>query len=202
MEQRTASRPTEKATLTPQPQSIHDRASAVPNGANVATATIGACTLVGNLGLGNANYAAGLADYTSGLNGLLGELGPVPRKGQATIFFPKIDWLISTKHHATVEVNRTRWTSPAGIQTQASNTFGIASFGNDYVRDTWGVAKLYSTLTSTLSNEARFQYGRDFEFEFAQPPTAYERANFVTSRMHRVTPMPWAFLPTSSSPML
>ena len=149
------------------------------NHANIASASIGACTLVGNLAL--ANYAGGVTDYNNGLNGLLGELGPVPRKGQATIFFPKIDWQISARNHATFEVNRTRWASPAGIQTQASNTFGVASFGNDYVNATWGVAKLYTTLTNTLSNEARFQYGRDFEFEFAQAPTAYEKANLVSS---------------------
>src|SRR5437660_6361427 len=69
---------------TASPNPFTTGASAVPNGANVANATIGACTLVGNLGLGNANYAAGVADYNNGLNGLLGELGPVPRKGQAT----------------------------------------------------------------------------------------------------------------------
>ena len=74
-----------------------------------------------------------------------------------------------------------RWGSPAGIQTQASNTFGIASFGNDYVRATWGVAKLYTSITNTVSNEGRFQYGRDLEFEFPQAPSAYEQANFVTS---------------------
>jgi hypothetical protein len=153
--------------------------TAVPNGLNVATATQGACTLFGNLGL--PDYATGVSDYNTGLSGLTNEIGPVPRKGQATIFFPKLDWQISSRHHATFEVNRTRWFSPAGIQTQASNTFGVASFGNDYVRDTWGVAKLYSAFTNTLSNEVRFQYGRDFEFEFAQPPTAYEQSNFVTS---------------------
>src|SRR6266850_496194 len=152
---------------------------ALPNGANVLIATQGACTMVSNLAL--ADYATGVAGYNNDLNGLLGELGPVPRKGQATIFFPKIDWQINSKNHATFEVNRMRWASPAGIQTQASNTFGVASFGNDYVRATWGVAKLYTTLTSTLSNEARFQYGRDFEFEFPQAPTAYEQANLVTS---------------------
>jgi hypothetical protein len=152
---------------------------ALPNGSNVLTATNGACTLVSNLTL--ANYAAGATDYNNGLAGLLGELGPVPRKGQATIFFPKIDWQISTRSHATLEVNRTRWASPAGIQTQASNTFATNSFGNDYVKDTWGVAKLYTSITQTLTNEARFQYGRDFEFEFPQSPTAYEQANFVTS---------------------
>jgi len=166
---------------TGSPNPFTTGSSAVPNGANVATATIGACTLVGNLGLGNSNYAAGLADYTTGLSGLTNEIGPVPRKGQATIFFPKLDWQINSRNHATFEVNRTRWFSPAGIQTQASNTFGVASFGNDYVRDTWGVAKLYTSITSSLTNEARFQYGRDFEFEFAQPPTAYEQSNFVTS---------------------
>jgi len=32
-----------------------------------------------------------------------------------------------------------------------------------------------------MSNEARFQYGRDLEFEFAQPSSAYEQANFITS---------------------
>jgi carboxypeptidase family protein len=154
-------------------------ATAVPNGLNVAAATQGACTLFGNLGL--PNYPTAATDYNAGLSGLTNEIGPVPRKGQATIFFPKLDWQIGSRHHASFEVNRTRWYSPAGIQTQASNTFGVASFGNDYVRDTWGVAKLYSSFTNTLSNEARFQYGRDFEFEFAQPPTPYEQANFVTS---------------------
>src|SRR5713101_3023109 len=151
--------------------------NAVPNGANVLAATRGACTLVSNLSL--PNYAAGVTDYNNGLNGLLGELGPVPRKGEQTIFFPKIDWTINQKNRLSFEVNRMRWASPAGIQTQASNTFGIASFGNDYVRDTWGVAKLYTFITSSLSNEARYQYGRDFEFEFSQPPSPYELANFI-----------------------
>lgn len=133
-------------------------------------------TLAGNLGVSTAQAQT---DYTNGLNDLLGELGPVPRKGQQTIFFPKIDWLINAKNHASFEVNRMRWVSPAGIQTQASVPDAIASFGNDYVRDTWGVAKLYTFFTSSLTNEARYQYGRDFEFEFAQPSTAFELANFV-----------------------
>ncbi len=119
-------------------------------------------------------------DYTNGLAALLGELGPVPRKGQQTIFFPKFDWQINAKNRLSAEVNRQRWISPAGIQTQATNTFGIASFGNDYVRETWGVAKLYTFFNSSLSNEMRFQYGRDFELEFSQPPSPYELTNFVS----------------------
>jgi len=128
-----------------------------------------------------AQTAQATTDYNDGLSGLLSETGPVPRKGQATIFFPKVDWTINSKNHASFTFNRMRWGSPAGIQTQASNTFGIASFGNDYVRATWGVAKLYTTITNSFSNEARFQYGRDLEFEFPQSPSAYEQANLVTS---------------------
>ena len=69
-------------------------------------------------------------------------LGPVPRKGEQDIIFPKLDWKINQKNHASFTFNRMRWASPAGIQTQATNTFGVASFGNDYVKDTWGIAKL------------------------------------------------------------
>ncbi len=157
--------------------------TAVPNGANVFTATQGACTLLSNLtNIGIITYGQAATAYTGGLANLnTGELGQTPRKGQQTIFFPKLDWTINSKNHASFEVNRMRWVSPAGIQTQTAVTFAKNSFGNDYVRDTWGVAKLYTFITSNLSNEARYQYGRDFEFEFGQPPTAYEQANFLTS---------------------
>src|SRR5258708_316540 len=126
-----------------------------------------------------AQTAQAQTHYTNGLPALQGALGPVPRKGEQTIFFPKVDWQINSRNRLSFEANRMRWASPAGIQTQATNTFGIASFGNDYVRDTWGVAKLYTFFTSSLSNEVRFQYGRDFEFESAQPPSTYELANFI-----------------------
>ena len=123
--------------------------------------------------------ATAQTDYTNGLNGLLGELGPVPRTGDQYILFPKIDWQVNEKNRASFEVNVMRWSSPAGIQTQSSNTFGIASFGNDYVQDTWGIATLNTSFNSAISNEARYQYGLDNEWENNQSPTAYELANFV-----------------------
>ncbi len=119
--------------------------------------------------------------YTNEFNGLVSMLGPTPREGEQFIFFPKVDWNISQKNHASVTFNRMRWASPAGIQTQATNTFGTNSFGNDYVKDTWGVAKLNTFFTANLANELRYQYGRDFEYEFAQPPTPYEVGRLVNS---------------------
>ncbi len=122
-----------------------------------------------------------LTTYNADLAALSTILGPVPRTGEQNIFFPKIDWQITPKHHASFSFNRMRWASPAGIQTQATNQNGIASFGDDFVKDTWGVAKLDSTLTSNIVNELRYQYGRDFEFEFTQKPTPYELATLVNT---------------------
>ena len=152
-------------------------ASACATSKSNSTATQNVCLLSANLGI---PYATALTDYNSGLNNFLGELGTVPRTGDQTILLPKIDWNISDRNHASFEVNRMRWASPQGIQTQASNTLGTASFGSDYVRDTWGIAKLNTFITNTLANEARYQYGRDFEFEFPQSPTAYEK-QFLTN---------------------
>jgi len=142
------------------------------------TSTRNVCTIANNL---NIPYATALTNYNTGLNDFLGELGPVPRTGDQTIFLPKIDWNVTERNHASFEVNRMRWASPQGIQTQASNTLGVASFGGDYVRDTWGIAKLSTFVTNTIANEARYQYGRDFEFEFPQEPTPYEKAHLTNT---------------------
>jgi outer membrane receptor protein involved in Fe transport len=125
--------------------------------------------------------AAAAAAYGNEFNGLVSLLGPTPREGEQTIWFPKVDWNINDKNHASLSVNRMRWASPAGIQTQATNTFGNASFGNDFVKDTWGVAKLNTFFSPTLGNEIRVQYGRDFEYENNQTPSAYENNRLVHS---------------------
>lgn len=115
----------------------------------------------------------------TGQLGLIGITGPTPRTGDQDIFFPKLDWIINQKNHASFEVNRMRWWSPAGIQTQSTNAYGTNSFGNDYVKDTWGVAKLDTQFTNTVTNQFRVQYGRDFEFEFPQNPSAYELQTLI-----------------------
>ncbi|HEX7727654.1 MAG TPA: TonB-dependent receptor [Terracidiphilus sp.] len=118
--------------------------------------------------------------YTDGIDGLTSMLGTVPRTGDQTIYFPKLDWQINQKNHFAIEANRMRWTSPAGIQTAPAVAYGMSSFGNDYVRDNWMVAKLDTFFTERLSNEVRFMYGRDFEYEFNQDPTDYEKNNLVS----------------------
>jgi hypothetical protein len=142
-----------------------------------STIDAAACTLQANLGL--ATYAAAASNYSNGIAGLNTMLGTVARTGSQTIFFPKIDWQINPRNHASFEVNRLRWASPAGIQTAATVSNGVSSFGNDYVDVTFGIAKLDTAITNTIANQVRYQYGRDFEFEYGQTPTPYEKANLM-----------------------
>jgi hypothetical protein len=106
---------------------------------------------------------AGLA-YLRGLTGL------VPRTGNQYILFPKLDWSITPRNLFTVSYNRLHWTSPAGVQTQPIVFNGIASFGDDFVDVNSLNARLVSTLSSHVINEARYQFSRDHEFQNSQPP--------------------------------
>jgi hypothetical protein len=148
------------------------------NNTNVYNATLGACAIAGVVVQGTStpvSYATGAQKYIDGLTGLTTMLGGNDRTGKQSIFFPKIDWQVNAKNRATFEVNRMRWSSPYGVQTQATNSYSRGSaFGNDYVKNTWGVAKLVSFLTTKISNEVRYQVGRDFEFETSPPATDYE----------------------------
>lgn len=100
--------------------------------------------------------------------------GTVARRGDQLILLPKIDWNINSKNHASFTYNRLRWNSPEGIQTAAVVNRGIESFGNDYVKEDWGIARLSTNISPSLTNELRYQYGRDFEFENGQSPLSGE----------------------------
>lgn len=109
------------------------------------------------------------ADANSALGFLQSLTGIVPRRGDQTLFFPKLDWKVTGKHHLTMEYNRMRWNSPAGIQTGAVIFRGKEAFGDDFVKDDTAIARMVSTLGSNKVNELRFRYGRDFEYQFTQP---------------------------------
>jgi hypothetical protein len=145
---------------------------AAPSGANTCASKPTATGITeGNIlfcrGFGQTQVDTALGFLTS----LTGQIG---RTGDQLILLPKIDWNITSKHHASFTYNRLRWASPAGIQTAGVVNRGLESFGDDFVKEDWGVARLSSTLTPTIANELRYQIGRDFEYEFAQPPISGE----------------------------
>jgi len=105
--------------------------------------------------------------------------GTVPRRGDQTIFLPKIDWQINNNNTLTFTYNKLKWRSPAGVQTGVTVTRGVASFGDDLVDVNWGVLRLTSNLSSSTINEARVQLGRDFERQVAPPPAPGEPTNAI-----------------------
>ena len=143
-----------------------------------------ACELAARLGY--ANYAAGATAYSAQLTNLLTDLGTVPRTGNEELNTPKIDWQINPRHHLSVLYHRLRWDSPGGVQTQATNTYAIDTFGTDFVKLDYGLTKLDSQITTNLSNELRYQYGRELNDEGQQPYSAYtqqylESTNGITN---------------------
>ncbi len=135
------------------------------------------------LNLSNANRTLltdrGLnpTQINNGLSFLQSLTGPLERTGDQKLFLPKVDWLINDAHTFTVSYNRLRWESPAGVQTQATNTRARDNFGDDFVAIDALNIKLASTLSPTLLNEFRFQWGRDNETQFSQPPLPGEPTN-------------------------
>src|SRR5215213_3425769 len=126
------------------------------------------------------------AQITDALTFLGSITGSTPRRGDQKLFLPKIDWNITKNNAFSVTYNRLRWDSPNGIQTQATNTRAIDNFGDDLVAIDWVTLRLNSTISNSLLNEARYQWGRDNEQQFSAPPAAGEPTNSIGGRSPQV----------------
>jgi len=115
-----------------------------------------------------------IAQANSGLDFLRSITGVVPRKGSQQLYFPKVDWKVNSNHNLAVSYNALRWNSPAGIQTQPTVRRGIRSFGDDFVKVDSVIARVNSLFGSSITNEFRYQYGRDLEFQTSQAPAPGE----------------------------
>ena len=133
----------------------------------------------GSLATGKGLTAAQVTNVTTFLNSIAGE---VPRTGNQRLLLPKLDWNLDSKNTLTATYNRLRWKSPAGIQTQAINFRARDNFGDDGVNIDSLNLRLASTISSSLINELRYQWGRDNEFQSSQPPLPGEPTNSLGGR--------------------
>jgi hypothetical protein len=158
----------------------HFPASATPNNPGVLfgpLTTAEMTTLTQRLGPGTlANLStAQIQQYAQPVFGLWQALsGTAHRDGNQKLFFPKIDWRPTANNSVTVSWNKLHWSSPYGVQTNSVVARGLDSFGDDFVKDDSVIARWTSVLTPTVTNEMRFLYGRDFEYEFANPSLAVD----------------------------
>ncbi len=154
------------------------------------------CTLAAREGV---SYDAAATNYGAQLVNTLTDLGSVPRTGDQEVNLPKLDYQISSKNHVSLLYNRLRWDSPGGVQTQATNNYAVDTFGTDFVKLDYGVAKLTTLISGRLSNELLYQYGRELNAEGQQPFSAYTLKNLVgTVGAGGPTNIPEVALATSS----
>ncbi len=147
------------------------------SGKNPSTIDQQACLLSARL---KVSYSTAAADYNAQLQNALTDLGPVPRFGNQEINTPKLDYQINGKNHVSVLYHRLRWDSPGGVQTQSTNAYAVDAFGTDFVKLDYGLVELES-LWGRVSNELRYQYGRELDDEGRQTPSAYTQNNLTPS---------------------
>jgi Carboxypeptidase regulatory-like domain/TonB dependent receptor-like, beta-barrel len=132
-----------------------------------------------------ADFNLGVADLRSRFpNGAPG--GAVPRNFNQNLGLAKIDWNASRSNILSITYNHLNFRGRNAIQTPLV-LGNVGRNGSDDVRIQSFNARLTSTITSRLVNEARMQWGRDWEFEFAnQPPPqvfvggfSFGRASFL-----------------------
>ncbi len=112
-------------------------------------------------------YATGYLQNT--VDFLAGTTGIQPREFPQDIFFPKLDWKLSQNHTVTISYNRMRRSALAGVQSPAVVSRGVGDWGDDFVKVDMVNARLSSVISNSMSNELRFSWGRDFEYQVSSP---------------------------------
>jgi hypothetical protein len=106
------------------------------------------------------------SDIDTGLTFLRSLTGEVPREQNQRIIFPKIDWNLNGRNTVSASYNYVRTKAPNGFQTPSVVNVGNFGFGNDFVSIDTFTTRVTSTLSSSLVNEFRFQFGREFARAF------------------------------------
>jgi len=120
------------------------------------------------------SFQAGAAYYTQGLGIVQSLIGIVPRTQDQILNMPKLDYQINDRNHLALMYNRMRYSSPNGLYSQSSDTQGASGWGNDNVKEDFGIARLSTVLNNSMVNDALVQYGRDFEFDHQNGPVPNE----------------------------
>ncbi|HYJ90655.1 MAG TPA: TonB-dependent receptor, partial [Pyrinomonadaceae bacterium] len=131
---------------------------------NTITVATNFPTCTGSSTAGNTLCSRGVtqAQSDNALTFLRSLTGTTPRNQDQRILFPKIDWIVNSRNTFTASYNYLRTKALNGFQTPAVVNVGAADFGDDFVDiDTFNT-RLTTNITSTMINEFRFQFGREF----------------------------------------
>jgi hypothetical protein len=144
-------------------------AISTPNDPNFYALTPTQRALLGNRGVTPAKVNAAL-NYLESLT------GTIARRQDQTVHFGKVDWQAAEHQRVSVQYDRARSSSPAGVRSAPVVDVGRASMGSSYGKVDALLGRWIWQATPRLSEELRVQYGRDLQYEQAQTPLAQEPA--------------------------
>ena len=124
--------------------------------------------------LGNRGVTSSKVD--AALNYLESLTGTIARRQDQAINFGKVDWQAAEHHRLSVQYDRARSSSPAGVRSAPVVDVGRASLGSSYAKVDAVLGRWMWLATPRLSNELRAQYGRDLQYEQTQGPLPQEPA--------------------------
>ncbi len=98
----------------------------------------------------------------------------LPRHNNQQTPLVKVDWMATARNTVSITYNYMRWSNPNAIQTPAV-LGNVGRNGTDDVRIHSLNGRLTTVFRSGIVNEARTQWGKDFEYEFtnASGPQVY-----------------------------
>ncbi len=121
------------------------------------------------------NTDQALGAWNNAMADLSGLLGNVPRTAHQLILFPKINWHPNNRNQFVVQYNYMRRTALNGAATQASDTYGIGSFGTHRSNSDSAIAGWQYLYTPNLLNSARYQYSHELISQLTSSATPFEQ---------------------------
>ena len=114
------------------------------------------------------------AQCGNALNFLTGLTGTYPRATNQDVAFGKLDYQLSSRNHVSTSFDFMNYRAPNAYSTSPSyNNDSIQTNGSYVYHERIFVANLDSTITPTMVNNLRFQWGRDLEVAGANSPAPY-----------------------------
>ena len=93
-------------------------------------------------------------------------LGAFARTLKQDVFLGKLDYQLNPSNHLSAVFNWQNWEEPYGYNTSPTvNNGGATQNGNGGTHERFFIANWTSTFSSSMVNDFRFQWGRDFEFD-------------------------------------
>jgi hypothetical protein len=111
------------------------------------------------------------AQCTAAKNYLSSLVNAYPRNIKQDIFFPRIDYQLNGKNHLSALFNWQNFDEPNGYNTSVtSNNGSVTQNGKADFHERFLVLNWSTAISSSLANEARFQWSRDFETDSTNSP--------------------------------